>query len=107
MDLPAVLAAVQADLAHFDLVLQLQIALRCPEPDRAGGGSQGRQDPLQKLPVILRRGHVHFGKMGNLLGQTVDLAANLFYLVDIGIRAYAHDRPRWGKGLDSYRRPKA
>src|SRR5262245_50230305 len=89
------LALVEPDLPHVDLILNLQVALGCLYPDGAGGGRDGGHEALQEFSVVFRRRQVLFRELRNFFRETVNLTAGLFNLikVDLRVRSYVHGKP--------------
>ena len=90
------LGPVQADLAHVNLILELEVALLGQQPHRAGRGGEGLQDALEELAVVIVRGQVGLGQVGDLFRQSVDLSPGLLDEVDIIL--VGHGRPRAWEG---------
>src|SRR5262249_5438268 len=88
MRLPCRLACVETDLADVDLELQLEVSLRRANPDSTGRGGDGGEHSLQELAVIIRRGAIFLGKLGNFFDQTVDLLPGLLEKINVNLRLW-------------------
>ena len=61
-----------------------------------GAMPQAARDALEEFAVVIRRGQVGLGQVGDLLGQSVDLSPGLLDEVDIIL--VRHGRPRAWEG---------
>ena len=72
-------ALAQPGLLQVDLILEHEPALLLDRPDSAADGRQSGNHSGEKFPVVLLRGDLRFGELGDLVDQRANL---LFGLLD-------------------------
>src|SRR5262249_29468354 len=93
-----VLGAIEADLPHVDLELELEVALGGARPDGAGRRRQAFEQPLEHFPIKHRGKDVAFAQTRDFFQATGEPATLLLDYVNGLFGNGAHNTPSWTGG---------